>query len=325
MEKTNAQKIQLGFFVILGLLLFVLAVYFIGKKQNMFGKQTYISAVFNNVNGLQLGNNVRYSGINAGTVKNIEMINDTTIEVNMIISSKILPHIRKNAIATISSDGLVGNMIINIIPGEGNAAPVKSGDVIKSFSRVRTEDILKTLSVTNENAAILTADLIKITKEITEGKGTVGLLLNDREMAENLKATLNYLKTTSKGTAESVANLNRLIASLNNKNNVVGVVNDTIVSKKIKNIVFNLEKTSTGIDSVVENLNTTIINAKQGKGAINYLSNDPKLVQKIDSTMTNINKASIKLNQNLEALKHNVFFRGYFKKQEKIKQKQGKQ
>lgn len=322
MEKTNAQKIQLGFFVLLGTLLFVTAVYFVGKKQNMFGKQTQISAIFNNVNGLQLGNNVRYSGINAGTVKNIEMINDTTIQVDMLINSKILPHIRKNAIATISSDGLVGNMIINIMPGEGNAEPVKSGDVIQSFSRVRTDDILKTLNVTNENAAILTADLIKITKEITDGKGTIGLLLNDKEMANDLKETLNYLKITSKGTSESVANLKQLIGSLNNKNNVVGVVNDTMVAQKIKNIVFNLEKTSTGIDSVVDNLNTTILNAKQGKGAINYLSNDPKLVQKIDSTMTNINKASIQLNQNLEALKHNIFFRGYFKKQEKLKQKQ---
>lgn len=324
MEKTNAQKIRLGIFVLLGLLLFVAAVYFVGKKQNMFGKQTHISAIFNNVNGLQLGNNVRYSGINAGTVKGIDMLNDTVIQVDMVINSKILPHIRKNAIATISSDGLVGNMIINILPGEGNAEPVKSGDVIKSFSRVRTEDILKTLNVTNENAAILTADLIKITKEITDGKGTVGLLLNDKDMANDLKETLNYLKITSKGTSESVKNLNQLISSLNSKNNVVGVVNDTVVAKKIKNIVFNLERTSTGIDSVVENLNTTILNAKQGKGAINYLSNDPKLVQKIDSTMTNINKASIKLNQNLEALKHNIFFRGYFKKQEKLKQKQTK-
>jgi phospholipid/cholesterol/gamma-HCH transport system substrate-binding protein len=72
---------------------------------------------------------------------------------------------------------------------------------------------------------------------------------------------------------------------------------------------------------VIEKLNATITNAKDGKGAINYLSNNPELVQKIDSTMTNINQSSIKLNQNMEALKHNFFFKGYFKKQEKEQQK----
>lgn len=322
MEKTNAQKIRLGIFVILGLLLFVVAVYFVGKKQNMFGKQTHISAIFNNVNGLQLGNNVRYSGINAGTVKSIDMINDTVIRVDMVINSKILPHIRKNAIATISSDGLVGNMIINILPGEGNADQVKSGDVIKSFSRVRTEDILKTLNVTNENAALLTADLLKITNEIVQGKGTVGLLIQDSLMAQNLKETMYYLKTTSKGTSESVASLNKLIQDLNKNNNVIGVMKDTAVASQIKYVVKNLEKSSSEIDKVVTNLNTTILNIKEGKGAINYLSNDPKLVKKIDSTMTNLQKASYKLNEDLEALKHNFLFRGYFKKQEKAKAKQ---
>jgi phospholipid/cholesterol/gamma-HCH transport system substrate-binding protein len=55
MEKTTGQKIQLGLFVIIGLLLFVLAVYFIGDKQKMFGKTNHLISVFNNVNGLQLG------------------------------------------------------------------------------------------------------------------------------------------------------------------------------------------------------------------------------------------------------------------------------
>lgn len=319
MEKTNAEKIKLGIFVIIGLSVFVAAVYFIGNKQNLFGNTVHLSSVFNNVNGLQLGNNVRYSGINVGTVRNIEMINDTVIKVDMVIQGDILKHIKKNAIATISSDGLVGSMLINIIPGSGEAPSVEPGDVIQSFSRTRTEDMLKTLNVTNENAAVLTSDLIKITHEITEGKGTIGTLLYDREMANDLKETMHYLKMTSQGTNESIANLNKLINSLNKKDNVVGVINDTAVANQIKNIVINLQKSSKKIDLVVDNLNTTIDNAKGGKGVINYLSNDPKLVRKVDSTMTNINEASIRLNQNLEALKHNIFFRGYFKKQERQK------
>lgn len=321
MEKSNSQKIQLGIFVIIGTLVFLAAIYFIGNKQNMFGNTSHLKAVFVNVNGLQPGNNVRYAGIDIGTVKEIEMMNDTTISVHMIIDNKIMEHIKKNAIATISSDGLVGNMIINIIPGKGTAQKVENGDTIQSYSRIGTDAMLETLNVTNENAAMLTADLLKITQEITQGNGTVGLLIRDTLMAQDLKATMSYLRQTSKGTSESVANLNKLITDLNRKDNVIGTLNDTVVANRMKKIIINLEKSSTEIDKVVTNLNATITNVKEGKGAINYLSNDPKLVKQIDSTITNINKASIKLNEDLEALKHNFLFRGYFKKQEKEKAK----
>ena len=321
MEKTTSQKIRLGLFVIIGLLIFILAVYFIGDKQKMFGKTNHLEAVFNNVNGLQLGNNVRYSGISVGTVRGIEMINDTTIRVDMIIDKTIFTHIKKNAIATIGSDGLVGNMIINIIPGIGEEASVQPGDEIRSRNRVSTDDIFNTLSKTNKNAATLTANLLKITDKMMDGKGTMGSLINDTLMARDLKETMRYLKLTGKGASETVLKLNQLIESLDSKDNVIGVIKDSAVAQKIKNMVTNLDQSSVGIDKAITNLNATIKNIKDGKGAINYLSNDPKLVRNIDSTMTNINQASFRLNENLEALKHNFLFRGYFRKLEKEKAK----
>jgi phospholipid/cholesterol/gamma-HCH transport system substrate-binding protein len=321
MEKTASQKIRLGLFVIIGLTLFVLTIYFIGSKQQMFGKTETLTAVFNNVAGLQLGNNVRYSGINVGTVRGIEIVNDSTINVEMQIDETILPHIKKNALATIGSDGLVGSVIINIIPGKGESLPVQPGDVIKSNNRIRTDDMLSTLNVTNENAAQLTADLLKITNDINNGKGTIGVLLRDSAMANDLKATIHNLKITSEKTSKTMDNLNRQIAGLDNKDNVIGVLKDTVVGNKIRHIVTNLDSSSQEITKVVANLNTTISNAKDGKGAINYLSNNPKLVKQIDSTMININQASQKLNENLEALKSNFLFRAYFKKQAKAKKK----
>ncbi|MEO0046933.1 MAG: hypothetical protein RL705_2124 [Bacteroidota bacterium] len=321
MEKTATQKIRLGVFVIIGLSFFILAIYFIGNKQQMFGKTEHLKAVFNNVGGLQLGNNVRFSGINVGTVRRIEIINDSTISVDLQIDKAIFPHIKKDAIATIGSDGLVGSVIINIIPGKGNMPAVKPGDVIQSCNRVRTDDMLTTLNVTNQNAAQLTIDLLKITNEINQGKGTIGVLLKDTVMAKDLKATIHNLRVTSEKTSQTMDNLNKQIAALDNKDNVIGVLKDTVVGNKIRKVVTNLDSSSQEINKVVSNLNATIVNIKEGKGAINYLSNDPKLVKKIDSTMTNINEASKKLNENLEALKSNFLFRGYFKKQEKAKKK----
>lgn len=321
MEKSASQKIYLGLFVIIGLLILILAVYFIGDKQKMFGKTNHLEAVFNNVNGLQLGNNVRYSGISVGTVRGIEMINDTTVRVDMIIDKAIFPYIKKDAIATISSDGLVGNMIINIIPGKENQPSIEPGETIKTFNRIRTEDLLNTLSITNKNAATLTANLLKITDKIIEGKGTIGSLLNDTLISRDLGETMRYLKLTTKSASETVSKIDKIVTSLDNKDNVLGVIKDTAVAHNLKITMANLAQSTSEINKVVTNLNATILNIKDGKGSINYLSNNPDLVQKIDSTMTNLNAASIKLNEDLEAMKHNFLLRGYFKKQEKENKK----
>ncbi|MBO6632687.1 MAG: MCE family protein, partial [Psychroserpens sp.] len=214
MKRTNKQKIRLGLFVTLGTIIFVVAVYLIGQRQNMFNKTFTISSYFQNVNGLQRGNNVRYSGIDIGTVKDIIMINDSTIQVDMNIQEKIITHIKKNAIATIGSDGLVGNMIVNIVPGKGPSELINNGDVIESYSKIGADDILSTLSVGSENAAILTADLLKITSAMLEGEGTVGLLLNDTIMAQDLKRSVRNLKLASQGATNTINELNAIISSL---------------------------------------------------------------------------------------------------------------
>lgn len=320
MEETTTQKFKLGILIILGTLTFIAAIYFIGNKQNLFGRTAIIYAVFNNVNGLQPGNNIRYSGIDAGTVRRIEMVNDTVIRVEMAIERKILKHIKTDAVATISSDGLVGSMVINIIPGSGKQL-VKDGSIIKSYSRIRTEDILKTLNVTNENAALLTADLLKITGKIENGKGSIGVLLNDTDMASEMKETIHYLKISSMETTLSVKKLNHLLSFLENDNNVIGVLKDTATALKVKNIVVELDQSAKEMHHTVSNLNIVVTNIKEGKGAVNYLTQDPASAQKIDSVINNVNQASQLLKENLEALKHNFLLRGYFKKLEKAKQK----
>jgi phospholipid/cholesterol/gamma-HCH transport system substrate-binding protein len=283
----------------------------------MFGKTNHLISVFNNVNGLQLGNNVRYSGVNVGTVRSIEMINDTIIKVDMIIEKKIFNYIRKNAVAIIGSDGLVGNRIINILPSNENSLPVMDGDEIKSIRRISTDDMLNTLETTNKNAALLTADILKITQQINNGKGPVGVLIKDSIVAVEIKAFITNLKNTSTKTHLVINKVNQILNELNQKNNLIGVIKDTLTSHKIKKILINVEQSSSQINTITQNLDKTILNIKEGEGAINYLSNNPKLVQKIDSTMININNASLLINEDLKALQHNFLFRGYFKQLEK--------
>lgn len=326
MKKTASQKTRLGIFVIISTILFVVAVYMIGQGKDMFKKTFTISAYFQNVNGLQNGNNVRYSGIDIGTVRAINMINDSTIKIDMSIDEKIIKHIKKDAIATIGSDGLVGNMIVNIVPGKGTATIIENGDIIESFSKIGADDILSTLSVGSENAALLTVDLLKITTEMLEGEGTIGLLLNDTIMAQDLKQSVYNLKTASRGATKAINELTDIISLLKtNDDSVLGMVlNDSISGKQLKSIVNNLETSSNEINSILNNINTVVNDLNSSEGAYNYIVRDTTLVNDLKSTIKNINEGTEKFNENMEALKHNFLTRGYFRKLERQEKKASK-
>ena len=325
MKKTAKEKLELGVFVIIGLLIFIVSIYFIGQRQNIFAKTFSISTNFNNVNGLINGNNVRYSGINVGTVKAITMINDSTINVVMVIEEKMINHIKKDAIATIGTDGLVGNMIVNIIPGDGINGLISSGDVIKSYTKIGTSDMLNTLSVTNENAALLTAKLLKIADAMADSKGTFGMLINDTIVSTNLKQTVKQLRIMSIEASRSMKELNSIISSINFNESIAGtLLNDSLQSVKMKNIIANLEDSSTEIKGVITNMDAAITNVKEGEGALNYLSNDAEFVKSLKETIENINEGTDKFNQNMEALKHNFLTRSYFRKLEREQKKSKK-
>jgi len=326
MKKTNSQKLRLGSFVLIGTILFITGVYLIGQRQDMFKKTFTLSSYFQNVNGLQKGNNVRYSGIDIGTVKNIVMINDSTIKVEMSIEEKILSHIKKNAIATIGSDGLVGNMIVNIVPGKGASEIIENEDIIVSYSRIGTDDILNTLNTSSENAAILTSDLLKITNRITTGKGTIGVLINDTVMAQDLKQSIHNLKIASRGASHTIAELNSIVSSVKTEDNTIlgMLLNDSISAGKLKTVVTNLEISSAEIETLLNNANAVVSDFNSSNGAYNYMVKDTSLVNSLKSTLKNINEGTDKFNQNMEALKHNFLTRGYFRKLERQEKKEVK-
>jgi phospholipid/cholesterol/gamma-HCH transport system substrate-binding protein len=325
MKKSSSQKIGLGVFVILGTILLVTTLYFIGNRQNFFGNNMTINAYFNNVNGLKLGNNVRYSGIITGTVSKIEMKEEARILVEMVIEEELGKKIKTNAVATIGTNGLVGSTIVNIIPQEGNFPFLKSGDTIETYSKIGADDMLNTLSATNENAAILMSDLLAITTQIRQGRGTIGMLINDSLVAQDLKQSVSQLKNTATGASNTIAKLNAIVSTLDLEESVAGVLlNDSIAASKMSNVVANLEKSSISIDSITTNLNTYLNQITAGEGALSYIVNDENFTKDIDSTMANIKEATYRFNENMEAMKHNFLFRGYFRKLEKEQKKKDK-
>mgnify|MGYP002738173435 FL=1 len=319
MAKSTSQKIKVGIFVVVGTILLIAALYSIGKRQHIFSKNIQIYAVFGNVNGLQIGNNVRYSGINVGTVTKIEMQEVGKITIEMSVEEKAAYFIKNDAVASISSDGLVGSMVVNIVPGnDPQPTSVVSGDFILSSRKVGMDDMLSTLDKTS-------ADLLKITHQILEGKGTIGTLISDTIMAQNIHQTIIDLKNTSEGTNAAMAKINQIISKINYDESAAAVIlSDTAAANQVRTVFASLEKSGEDINSITQNLDEYIMEIKSGKGALNHITQDETFVKELDSTMIQIKEASEKLNENMEALKHNFFFRGYFRKLERQERREAK-
>ncbi len=197
-------KIRLGLFVVGGLTLFVLGIFIIGKQKNLFNPVFKITSTFYNVSGLQVGNNIRFSGINVGTVDKIRIINDSTVQVDMMVRKEIRQFIKTDCEVAIGSEGLIGDRLLIITQGSTNAPVVKDGERLASAEPVETDAIITSLQVTASNAEIISHELAEITAKINSGKGTLGRLIQDSTIAENLNQTMLNIKKGSKGLDENM-------------------------------------------------------------------------------------------------------------------------
>ena len=203
---THSQKfkIRLGLFVAGGLALFVIAIFIIGKQKNLFNPVFKITSTFHNVGGLQIGNNVRFSGINVGTVDNIVIINDSTVRADLIIKEEVRQFIKSDCRVAIGSEGVIGDKLVTISQGSAEAPLVKEGQRLESSEPGETDAIMASLRVTAGNAEVITKQLAEIMTKINTGKGTLGRLIQDKTLAENLNKTVSNLKNSSKSLDENM-------------------------------------------------------------------------------------------------------------------------
>lgn len=205
MEKyTTKFKVRLGLFIMGGLLIFIVAVFIIGRQKNLFVPVYRLTTTFYNVSGLQVGNNIRFSGINVGTVDNISIINDSTVQVDMLIQKNVQKFINSDCEAAIGSAGLIGDRILIITQGHSDSAPAQDGQRITSKEPVEPDAIMASLQVTADNAAIVSLQLAGIMTKVNSGSGTLGRFIQDSTIAENINQTIVNLKKSSKGLDENM-------------------------------------------------------------------------------------------------------------------------
>lgn len=209
MKITSGQKIKIGLFTFIGLLALVLGVFFIGNQKNMFSSTFGIYGMFKNVSGLQVGNNVRFAGINVGVVQDINIETDSTVRVDLTLNSDVKKFIKKDSKLSIGSDGLMGDKLVVIAPGGiTSTQPVGNGGQLTAVNPVDVDKIIAKLTGVANNAESLTSGLSQIVAKINNGQGSIGKLLNNDRMANDLDATVNQAKTTMQNVHKTTTTLN---------------------------------------------------------------------------------------------------------------------
>jgi phospholipid/cholesterol/gamma-HCH transport system substrate-binding protein len=204
MKKTVGNRIRLGIFVSIGFVLLIVAIYFVGQRQQLFNSTFQVSGIFKDINGLQVGNDVRFSGINVGIVEGIIQITDTTVQVDMLIEQKAKRFIKKNAKALIGADGLMGNKIVTIIPSGKCPQAIADNDFIATVKPISLDDIMLNVKLASDNAVDITDDISTITASIVQGKGVMGKLFMDSTLGQNLDKALVNIKQGAGGFKENM-------------------------------------------------------------------------------------------------------------------------
>jgi phospholipid/cholesterol/gamma-HCH transport system substrate-binding protein len=307
-EPGNKRAVGVGAFIIIGLLFLVGGVLTIGNLHSTFQKKMTVSTLFGDINGLQSGNNIWFSGVKIGTVKKTEFYGTKQVRVIMNINIESQQYIRRDAKVKISTDGLIGNKILVIYGGTPAGGEIEEGDTLSNEVMLTTEDIMNTFQKNNLN-------VLAITQKLANGEGTIGKLMSSDSIYNSIAATTNSLQKASANAQKLMASLSDFTAKLNKKGTLANdLVSDTILFNSLKSSVLQLNNIADTANVFITSLKDA---SKNPKSAVGVLLHDEKTGADLKTTITNLNSSSKKLDDDMEAIQHNILLRRYFNNKSK--------
>ncbi len=325
-KQENKRSVIVGVFVLIGILILMAGIFIMGGQQNRFVSKVNVITVFDNVAGLKNGNSVWFSGVKVGIVKNVRFREDRKVEIVLGIDQRSREYIRKDAVAKLGSDGLIGNKIIVIEGGSSDVEPVDEGDMLQVVKTTDSDAMLETLQLNNENLVGITANLKVLTDRLAKGEGAAGAVLNDSLMGVHIKEMIAGLRQTAVNANRITASLADVTGKLNEKGTLVNdLLTDTAVYASLRSSVAQLQGITQTASALTSNLGEATEKLNRSDNAVGVLLNDPRMAETIRQTMVNLEQSTEKLDQNMEALQHNFLFRGFFRKQAREAEKAKKE
>jgi len=248
----------------------------------------------------------------------VKIINEHTIEAIMTINKKVNHIIRKNALASIGTDGIVGNKIVNINPQNPPANLAIENDLLPTRLPIDTDELLRTLAKSNNNIAIISEGL-KTTISKINNSHAMWNLLNDNAFNQNLKMSANNINEATININNTAKRIHQIALKVQKGEGSLGrLIYDSNIVISLDSAIFSINRAGNQVNNLSQELRNDVSsfneNLQLGKGTIPVLLNDSNMAIKVNQTLENIEKSADNFNQNMEALKHSIFFRGYFRK-----------
>lgn len=316
--KQNKRAAIVGVFIFLAVIIFVAGVFMVGGGGSLLSKKAEVRAVFEDINGLKSGNNIWFSGVKVGTIAGASFNPDGTVLVTMGIDEDSKKFIPRNVQAKVSTDGLVGNKIIELVGGDPKVGSIQGGETLSVTQDVDTEQMMATLQKNNENLVSITENFKELTTQLTQGKGTAGKLLYDESLFKNLQSTLAAANQTAVNAGTVTSQLASYTSKLNDKGTLTNeLVTDTVLFSSLKRSVKQMEEASASITTIAKNFQSASEGLKDGSSPAGVLLTDEAAAADLKEILNNLNESSKKMGETLEAAQHSIFLRGFFKKKAK--------
>jgi phospholipid/cholesterol/gamma-HCH transport system substrate-binding protein len=313
------RAVIVGIFVFVGLVILVISILIIGNLNETFKKKIEVVALFEDVSGLKVGNNVWFSGVKIGSISNLQFYDQTKVKVMLNIEVKSQEYIRKDAFVKLSTDGLIGNKILIIYGGTLKKQQIEEGDTLGVEKTFSSDDMINTLQKNNENFLAITNDFKVISHKIANGEGTIGKLITDDAVYAQINQATLSLQQASDKAQQLISSLSAFSNGLNKKGTLAHeLTSDTVVFNSLKTSVLQLQEMASKANELITNLKEASAN---NNTPIGVLLNDEESGTSLKQTIKNLETSSQKLDEDLKAAQHSFLLKGYFKDKQKEESK----
>lgn len=298
-------QLRVGITVIFAVATLCVLIFLMSGTAGIFTKKLTIYLYQDNAGGIRVGAPARLQGVDIGNVTGIAVVSGRQadpVQIKMKISSKFQPLIRKGAVATLATAGVLGETFVDIDSRLAKGAPIADGDTLQSKDTPQIEDVVRSSQSTLQNIDVLLQRTDRIIAYIESGQGSIGKLIYDQDIYNKLNATLNEVQgivnqlNSGKGSIGKLLNddelYNKANATIDNLNKIVDEINSGqgTVGKLLKDpsLYNNANDTIAKTNKLVDDVNA-------GRGTLGKLAKDEAFAKKLDDTVTRLNSIATKI------------------------------
>jgi phospholipid/cholesterol/gamma-HCH transport system substrate-binding protein len=300
-------QLKVGVLILVALVIIAASIVKLGQAGNLFGKRYRLVAYVASASGLRIGGQVTVAGQVAGSIKDIKFLppdTDTTRNLKMVleVDRKLSEQVRQDSRAKIQTSGLLGDKLVDISVGTPPNRALHEGDTLIVVPSIDYEAVVQQASGAIAEVVRLTRDLSKVTGGINRGEGTLGQLVTNRQLYDQLNATL--LRTSSlmarmenpRGTVgrllDDPALYNSLTRMIAGADTVLSQINSGTgsVGKLLRDDTLYVH-----LNSVVARADSLVSTMASGKGTVSKLFNDQQLYDQLVKTVTELNNVLIEV------------------------------